>query len=402
LQIVFLVESLATPGGTERQCVELARGLVELGHSIVILTLEGTLGVHHATLQDRHIEFRSIGRSAVGRYLSRIHPKIGQAWEMVRLGLSAGSLPPEWMLVPHHYPAHWAATVARLLSSHVVVWVCNDWSYSPLEQRNGVLWRLRRLRRVAMIAVDGSLARRYAAVLTLSDMTRQQVEAGYRVKAHVFRTGATGPTEVEVNPASRRLAKRTLGIPETAFVVSCICIVMPHRRIEDILQGIASLEPTMRGLTYFLHGGGFVDDAARHELESCAQALGIRERVRFLGPVSEDERIRLLAASSVFVFPVERQSWGLAPLEALANEVPTIISSASGVAEVLRAGKHVECYRPGDIQVLAAHLETLYRDQNHSRQLARAGRQRWEKRFTWSRAARRLARRLNHVFDGHR
>jgi glycosyltransferase involved in cell wall biosynthesis len=223
------------------------------------------------------------------------------------------------------------------------------------------------------------------------------VETGYRIRAQVFRTGATGPLQLSADDHSRQLARQSLGIPNAAFLVSCICILMPHRRVQDILHAIARLEPTLRRSTYFLHAGGAASELSQRVLEAIAKELDLGDRVRFLGPLPEIDRIRLLKASNAFVFPVERQSWGLAPLEALANGVPTIISSASGVAEVLRAGVHVECYEPGDIETLAGHLRLLQADPQRGERLARLGRQRWEKRFTWNRAARRLSRRLGRL-----
>jgi|SRR2546422_36250 len=400
--IVFLVESLKQPGGTERQCVELARGLAELGHRMTVLTLEGTLGLHSDLSVDRGIDLRQIGRSALGRVLSNLHPKLGQAWDMVRLGIAASRLPRGHLLVPHHYPAHWAAAVATLLSKRAVAWISNDWIYSPFPRECARRWGLRRLRRAAMIWLDGMIARRFDLVLVLSNMTRLQIETGYRIRAQVFRTGATGPPDLSTDDTARQLTRRRLGVPSDGFVVSCVCILMPHRRIEDVLGALAALDPELLHSTYFLHAGGAVDQAEQSALQHRASVLGLSDRVRFLGPVPEKERIQLLRASSVFVFPVERQSWGLAPLEALANGVPTIISTASGVAEVLHAGLHVDCYEPGDVETLAAHLRAMHRHPERGVRLAVAGRRRWEKRFTWTRAARRFERQLMRLRDlGH-
>ena len=71
-----------------------------------------------------------------------------------------------------------------------------------------------------------------------------------------------------------------------------------------------------------------------NHLVQLAAALGIGDRVMFLGKVTEEERDLLLAGSSVFVLPSVVEPFGIAALEAMAAGVPTILSKTSGVAEV--------------------------------------------------------------------
>src|SRR6266571_836486 len=108
---------------------------------------------------------------------------------MIRLGIAARSLPPSTILVPHHYPAHWASFVAALFAKRRVVWLCNDWMYQALSFRPTPPRLLRKMLRAVVVTVDGFIARRCSHVLVLSRLTGEAVGRGYHVRTEVFRTG---------------------------------------------------------------------------------------------------------------------------------------------------------------------------------------------------------------------
>lgn len=394
VHVALLIESLHNPGGSERQFVELVRGLAALGETVSVWTLEGSLAVHAPKPDDVSIPVTVIGRSGLAALLARVHPKVGQAWDMIRLGLVVRrSTPEEALVMPHHYPAHWAAAVA-LRRSQSMVWLCNDWIYQTQPTTSGWMrWTKAFLRR-AIIAVDAAVARRCTAVLVLSRMTGADVDRGYHIRSKVFRTGASSDCHRVATPADRYAARAALGLPNDFFVVACVCILMPHRRVQDAIAALAELPREISARTLLVHAGGSEDPSLEAALRTLAEQLCVAPSVRFLGRITEDQRRSLMDACDAFVFPVEGQSWGLAPFEALAARVPVILSRSSGAAEVLRDGRHALHYVPGDVPQLARHLCRLYCDPAFRDQLAAQGHQFWARRFTWPHAARRLARAL--------
>ncbi len=375
--------------------MELARALTALGHRVRVLTLDGSLDVHERNHIDHRIPVMQIGRRHVASWIERLHPKLGQAWNMIRLGLAGRHVCRADILMSHHYPAQWASFVATMFRRAPVVWLCNDWIYHPLAPGHR-LGRLARLAlRAAMVALDGFIARRCSAVLVLSRLTGHAVDRGYRVNSRVFRTGATGPDSWPTGGDRRARARRILAISSDVYLLSTVCILMPHRRVEDVIRALARLAEGLRGRVQFIHVGASPDQRLRDSLQALASQEGVAERVSFLGAVSETVRRQIIDASDVFLFPVERQSWGLAPLEAMAARIPTIVSGASGVSEVLRDGRDALVYKAGDANRLAQLITWLHDRPDDAAALAEAGRRRWERRFTWSRAARRLARHLS-------
>jgi len=106
-----------------------------------------------------------------------------------------------------------------------------------------------------------------------------------------------------------------------------------------------------KGPDYFLHAARKVLEKDKHvkfvmagggdmaeEIMAAAEEMGISSHVVFTGFLRKREVEKVFKLADVYVMPSVSEPFGQAPLEALSNDVPVIISKQSGVAEVL---KHV-------------------------------------------------------------
>jgi glycogen synthase len=113
-----------------------------------------------------------------------------------------------------------------------------------------------------------------------------------------------------------------------------------------------------------------------------AAALGLARRVRFTGFLSRDEVERMFALADVYVMPSVSEPFGIAPLEALAQGVPVIVSRQSGVSEVLESALKVDYW---DVAELANKILAVLRRPALRRALSQTARGemaglRWETR----------------------
>ncbi len=74
------------------------------------------------------------------------------------------------------------------------------------------------------------------------------------------------------------------------------------------------------------------DGPERTKAEAQAKELGMESDVRFLGKLEAIEEV--LSVADLFLMPSEKESFGLAALEAMACEVPLISSNAGGLPEL--------------------------------------------------------------------
>ncbi|MBO9640583.1 MAG: N-acetyl-alpha-D-glucosaminyl L-malate synthase BshA [Siphonobacter aquaeclarae] len=128
------------------------------------------------------------------------------------------------------------------------------------------------------------------------------------------------------------------------------------KRIEDILRMFAILRKEMC-VKLLLIGDG----PERAGLEKMAREMGISQDIRFLGKLDAIEEV--LSIADLFVMPSEKESFGLAALEAMACEVPVISSNAGGIPEVNIQGKTGFISEVGDYEDMARNAAFILQDE---------------------------------------
>lgn len=131
------------------------------------------------------------------------------------------------------------------------------------------------------------------------------------------------------------------------------------------------------------------------EAQDRAQALGIADRVRFIGEVSNADMPALYSACTLFVFPSLYEGFGLTPLEAMACGAPVVCSNTSSLPEV--AGDAALLFDPTDIQAIAETCARVLTNPSLQHQLRESG-LRQAARFTWAETARRTLEVYRQIF----
>ena len=155
------------------------------------------------------------------------------------------------------------------------------------------------------------------------------------------------------------------------------------KRYKGVQQVIAAFA-AMRHPTARLEIAGAGD--FRPALERLAASLDLGERVRFLGRVSEDEKLRLLRRAWALVFASPKEGWGITNLEAAACGTPVVASNSPGIRESVRDGDTGFLVPHGDTAALAAALRRIAESPALVRTLG-ANARTFAETFTWERAA---------------
>ncbi|MCK8520299.1 N-acetyl-alpha-D-glucosaminyl L-malate synthase BshA [Aquimarina sp. D1M17] len=117
-----------------------------------------------------------------------------------------------------------------------------------------------------------------------------------------------------------------MALPEER-IVTHISNFRPVKRISDIIDIFYNIQQKIPSKLLMVGDG-----PERKPAEQKCKELGIKEKVIFLGNSNEIDKI--LCFSDLFLLPSERESFGLAALEAMMNKVPVISSNAGGIPEV--------------------------------------------------------------------
>ncbi|MDX1579648.1 MAG: glycosyltransferase family 4 protein [Gemmatimonadota bacterium] len=167
-----------------------------------------------------------------------------------------------------------------------------------------------------------------------------------------------------------------------------------YKGLDILLRAMARLRAS--GLRGDLVIAGRGDDRAR--LERLGGELELGDRVRFLGHVDEDEKLRWLRRAWVLAYPSPKEGWGLAVVEAAACGTPVIASDSPGLRESVLAGESGLLVPHDDVQAWSRALEDLLGSPDLRDHLAKGGIAH-AATFSWDRAARQTEAHLRTILN---
>ncbi len=165
----------------------------------------------------------------------------------------------------------------------------------------------------------------------------------YRSAAYVTVSSATKSDLIALGVAPERVTIVHNGSPRSASAgwrksetptVVFLGRLVPHKRIEVLIDAVASLRSEFPGLRARILGQG----AWEPRLRAATRAAGVEEAVSFEGFVDEGTKRRALGEAWLLALPSVREGWGLAVVEAAAEGTPAIAFGVGGLTESIEHG----------------------------------------------------------------
>jgi len=129
------------------------------------------------------------------------------------------------------------------------------------------------------------------------------------------------------------------------------------KRVEDVIKVFFEINKVMPSKLLLVGDG-----PERRKMEDLTHEYGIFEDVRFLGKLEAVEEI--LSVSDLFIMPSEKESFGLAALEAMSCEVPVISTNAGGLPELNVHGYSGFMSKVGDLNDMVKNALFILKDEN--------------------------------------
>lgn len=159
--------------------------------------------------------------------------------------------------------------------------------------------------------------------------------------------------------------------------------------IFEAIEAVAHLraDPEFRNLELVIAGTG----PDQREIEIAIQRNGLSDRIRLIGPVEGDAKIRFLQDADLFVFPTyHREGLPYTVLESLAAGTPVIATRVAGIPDVVVDGVHGRLIEPRDPGQVVAAVRELGASNAKLRAMSVECRTWAAERFSLDRLARRL------------
>jgi glycosyltransferase involved in cell wall biosynthesis len=303
-------------------------------------------------------------RPGLGRFWGLVNPSL---WGMIR----SGSYDAVVIFTGYMCLSFWIALIAAKLTRRTVLFGTDAHGLVPQDGKNWkiaikkVVWP--RLFRLANVVIVPS-SRGIAMMRSLGIPDERLVLTPYVVD----NTWWSRQSE----QVDRRTVRRSWGVPENAPVVLFCAKLQPWKRPLDLLQSFASAQVTDSHLVF----AG--DGPLRQDLEAQAKALGLANRVHFLGFKNQSQLPAVYSASDLLVLPSEYDAFGVVVNEAMLCGCAVAVSDRVGSGrDLISSGENGFIFPCGDRDALAAILRDALNDQKQLRRMGANARRRME---TWS------------------
>lgn len=175
---------------------------------------------------------------------------------------------------------------------------------------------------------------------------------------------------------------------EGAARLYCVGRLNPCKGHADLIEAVGQLKAQGMRVHLKIAGEDELGGTGYHQdLQSLIDRLDLNNEVELLGAVSEQVIREGLLASHAFVLASLGEPLGVAIMEAMALEMPVLVTSGGGVKELVDDGKDGLLVPPQNVSALTQALAKLMREPQLAKQLGSASRQKIADQFQDSRSA---------------
>ncbi|QDO88647.1 glycosyltransferase [Ornithinimicrobium ciconiae] len=158
----------------------------------------------------------------------------------------------------------------------------------------------------------------------------------------------------------------------------------PRKGLPVLLSALPLVLAQVPSAEVLVAGPGRIDEVAETLSEQVAGS------VTFLGTISEEDKVRLLASANAYIAPnTGGESFGIILVEAMSAGAPVVASALDAFSAVIGGSGAGVVFPVGDHRSLAAAIVELLEDPDEQARLRAAGRER-ARQFDWSRVGARI------------
>ncbi len=225
-------------------------------------------------------------------------------------------------------------------------------------------------------------------IIAISEHTKKDLKKHFHVSESRVHVIPLGVSRESVTPDASAKTKAHFRLPEHFFLF--LGTIEPRKNIEGLIAAFRVAFPKLKvAKTLVVAGGrGWKNESIFKAVAFANKALepwqGGHPPVRFLGPVTHEHKLALIAGATAFVWPSLYEGFGLPVLEAMSLGAPVLTSNTTSLPEVV--GDAALLVNPNSEREIAEALVRLDHDEPLRMALREKGREH-SQQFSWKTTA---------------
>lgn len=173
---------------------------------------------------------------------------------------------------------------------------------------------------------------------------------------------------------------------EKKMTLAFLGVLSKDKGIEDTLKCFALLNK--KGNFQFWVIGRVETEGYYKKLQKLVLSLGLKNKIKFWGFVSQEKKFELLARAHLLINPSVREGWGLVNIEANSMGTPVIAYKSPGLVDSVMDGQSGIICQKNTPLGLAEKVMVLLFDNVKLQKLQRSALA-WSQNFTWEKSIRK-------------
>lgn len=232
---------------------------------------------------------------------------------------------------------------------------------------------------------DKRLLRAFPRLIAVSSQIRDElIRTGTRSEAITVVLNGIDPAVFIRDRRLEEAARMRFGVARDDIVIGGLGRLEEQKRFDLLLHAFAGASSGRPNLRLIIAGDG----SLREELERLAHRLGLGDRVRFLGHVTDV--VALHHALDLFVQSSDYEGTANALLEAMALETPVVATDVGGTAEVIENGIEGKIVPPNDLAALTREIVSAVTNPASNARMTSAARERIVAKLSFERRVKQV------------